>query len=75
MKTVWDTNQDASEFATAFEKYANTRFGAKPTQQGNITTWTYADGLTSLYLSGDTTIWITAPDSATAQTITNTLQP
>jgi hypothetical protein len=75
MKTVWDTPKDASEFATAFEKYATTRFGVQPTVQGDTTTWTYTDGMTSFYLSGDTTIWITAPDSATAQSITNTVQP
>lgn len=75
MKSVWDTNQDADEFAAAFNDYATARFGVTPTQQGDTTTWTYADGMTSLYHSGNTTIWITAPDAATAQTINGVVQP
>jgi hypothetical protein len=74
MKTVWDTTNDASEFASAFEKYATTRFGVNPTQQGNTTTWTYDGGVTSLYLSGDTTIWITAPDETSMQSLTGAVQ-
>jgi hypothetical protein len=75
MKTVWDTANDAEEFASAFEKYANTRFGVTATQQGNTSTWSYSGGITTLYHSGDTTIWITAPDSTTAQTISGSVQP
>jgi hypothetical protein len=69
MKTVWDTTNDAAEFATAFEKYANARFGVTATTQGNTSTWTYTDGVTTLYQSGDTTIWITAPDATSVQTL------
>ncbi|OGN92537.1 MAG: hypothetical protein A2Z71_07315 [Chloroflexi bacterium RBG_13_50_21] len=75
MKTVWDTTDDAAEFASSFEKYANTRFGLKAAQQGDSLTWSYTGGYTSLYHSGDTTIWITTPDSTTAQTITGVVQP
>lgn len=75
MKTVWDTPKDADEFASAFEKYATDRFGVSPTQQGDTTTWSYPDGMSSLVHSGDTTIWITAPDAATAQTISGMVQP
>ncbi len=75
MKTVWDTTKDATEFATDFEKYANTRFGVSATQQGATRTWSYSGGYSSLYLSGNTTIWIITPDSTTAQTITGLVQP
>ena len=75
MKTVWDTTNDATEFATHFKQYANTRFGVSAAQQGDTLTWSYSGGYSSLYLSGDTTIWIITPDSATAQTITGLVQP
>ncbi len=75
MKTVWDTPNDAVEFASAFENYANTRFGVNATTQGNTSTWSYDAGMTTLYQSGDTTIWITAPDQAAVQTLTGVVQP
>jgi hypothetical protein len=75
LKTVWDTSNDAAEFASAFEKYADARFGVTASKQGNTSTWTYDGGVTTLYLSGDTTIWITAPDPASIQTLTGLVQP
>jgi len=75
MKTVWDTTNDASEFASGLEKYANTRFGVTATQLGDTLTWSYSGGYSSLTLSGNTTIWIITPDSSTAQTITGLVQP
>ena len=75
MKTVWDTSKDANEFNTSFEKYANTRFGVRADPQGDSLTWSYSGGYTSMLLSGSTTIWITAPDAATAQTISGQVQP
>jgi hypothetical protein len=75
MKSVWDTTNEAAEFASAFEKYANARFGVSATEQGDTITWSYPDGLSSLHHSGDTTIWTIAPDSSTAQTISSLVQP
>lgn len=74
MKTVWDTDADAAEFSTALQKYANTRFGVKATQQGDNFSWVYQSGFSSLYHSGNTTIWIVAPDAATGQTILTAVQ-
>ncbi|PWB53574.1 MAG: hypothetical protein C3F13_09200 [Anaerolineales bacterium] len=75
MKTVWDTNKDAAQFASAFSTYANTRFGVPAATQGDTTTWSYSGGYTSLYHLGDTTLWITAPDSTTAQSLTTAVFP
>jgi hypothetical protein len=75
MKTVWDTTNDAIEFATAFEKYANTRFGVPAAKQGDTSTWSYSGGYSSFLLSGDTTIWTITPDASTAQTISGLVQP
>jgi hypothetical protein len=75
MKTIWDTSNDAAEFSTALQQYADIRFGVSASQQGDTLTWGYPGGYSSLYHSGDTTVWIIAPDSSTAQTITNLVQP
>jgi Zn-dependent peptidase ImmA (M78 family) len=75
MKTVWDTTDDASQFASSFQQYANARFGVNTTKQGDTSVWSYSAGYTTLQLSGSTTIWITAPDAATAQTVAGLVQP
>lgn len=75
MKSVWDTTADADEFNTTFKRYANTRFGVKAIQQADTSTWSYSGGYTSLQLSGAATIWITAPDASTAQTVSGLVSP
>ncbi len=75
MKTIWDSTQEAEQFATAFQQYADSRFGVSATQQGDTLTWSYPDGISSLNQAGDTTIWIVAPDATIAQTIDSSLQP
>lgn len=75
MKTIWDTTNDAAEFSAALQQYANIRFGVKATQQGDTLTWSYAEGFSSFYHTGDTTIWIITPESTTAQTISGLVQP
>ncbi len=75
MKTIWDTTRDAAEFTTAFQKYANIRFGVSATQQGDTLSWSYSGGYSSFYHSADTTIWIITPDSSTAQAVSGLVQP
>jgi hypothetical protein len=75
MKTVWDTANDAAQYASTFKNYADARFGTPGTSQGSTTTWSYSGGYTSLYQAGDTTLWITAPNPDTAQSITTAVQP
>jgi hypothetical protein len=75
MKTVWDTKADAEEFSNAVRQYADIRFGVPATQQGDTLTWSYPDGYSSFYHSGDTTVWIIAPDTSTAEKLTDSVQP
>ena len=75
MKTIWDTPNDAGEFARAFQQYGNRQFGVTGTQQGDTFSWSYSGGYSSLYQSGDTTIWINAPNSATAEAVAGSVQP
>jgi hypothetical protein len=75
MKTVWDQRGDAAQFADAFKQYADARFGVTASQQGDSLTWTYSDGFSWFDHSGDTTLWIVAPDEATAKLIFDSVQP
>jgi hypothetical protein len=74
MQTIWDTASEADEFAEAFQEYAEARFGVSASQEGDIFTWENAEGFSSFTQSGDMTTWISAPDSATAQSVADQLQ-
>jgi hypothetical protein len=69
LKTVWDSSQDAEEFASSFETYATKRFGKPSSQKNSSITWSGTETFTGLYIQGSQTIWIFAPDSQTAQSI------
>ena len=71
LSTLWDTSTDAGEFAQAFEDYATARFGS-PT--GDFT-WEDDNLVTLFSLDGDQTIWVSAPELATAQAILDAAQP
>ena len=71
LSTLWDTSTDTGEFAQAFEDYATARFGS-PT--GDFT-WEDDSFVTLFSLDGDQTIWVSAPDLATAQAILDAAQP
>jgi hypothetical protein len=75
MKDIWDTADDAGQFSAALQRSLNSRFGLQGTQQGETFTWTYSGGYSSLLSSGSTTIWIIAPDKATAQTVSGIIKP
>jgi hypothetical protein len=75
MKTIWDTTNDASEFSSALQRSLNARFGVNAVQQGDIFTWQYSGGYSTLYISGDTTIWIITPDAPSNQIISGQVLP
>lgn len=74
LKTVWDSQNDAEEFAQAFEAFSTERFGEPSTQTNASVTWKTADGFTGLYHQGTQTVWIYAPDDNTAQSILQQIQ-
>jgi hypothetical protein len=63
--TRWDTVRDAHEFSGAFRTYGENRFGPSR-RSGTSLTWTTQDGVTVLDVGNDQTLWIEAPDVATA---------
>lgn len=71
LSTVWDTPTDATEFAAAFDEYATARFGTPTADQ----TWEENGVVTLFTLNGDHTVWVSAPDLATAQAIMAQVQP
>jgi hypothetical protein len=59
MDTVWDTPEDADEFAAAFIDYASLRWDLGATS--SVRSWTGVDGTVAFWQDGDRTVWVTAP--------------
>jgi hypothetical protein len=69
LKTVWDSSQDAEEFASSFVTYATERFGKSASQKNASVTWSGTESFTGIFTQGSQTIWVFAPDSQTALSI------
>jgi len=65
LHTRWDTVRDAHEFSGAFRTYGESRFGPAK-RDGTALTWTTPSGVVILDVGNDQTLWIEAPDAATA---------
>jgi len=63
--TRWDTVRDAHEFSGAFRTYGENRFGPSR-RAGTSLTWTTEAGVVVLDVGNDQTLWIEAPDAASA---------
>ena len=66
--TRWDNLRQAQDFALAFRPYGLARFGErKATERGD--TWAWDGGYSLLERASDQTLWILAPDKATAEIV------
>jgi hypothetical protein len=70
LKSIWDSETDAAEFAESFRVYADGRFDLVTTDH-----WKGNDGTHLLQQALDTTTWIMAPDSETAFNIMQIVNP
>ncbi len=69
LDTVWDTANDAGEFANTFDQYAGVRWGDPDLSEPGDTAWVNTDdGAVALYVDGNETLWVIAPtiDDVTA---------
>ena len=74
LDTVWDTTGDANEFASAFNQYANGRWGDSASSKTDETIWsTASDGTVAFYVKGDETLWAMAPSLEDVNTIVDYL--
>lgn len=64
---LWENSSEASQFAEAFLRYADARYGSPLSSEGGITTWQSEEGFTLFTVVGEESIWITAPDEETAR--------
>jgi hypothetical protein len=69
LRTIWESEAEAGQFARAFREYASARFGDPVVEEGERLGWDSAGEHTQLLISGDTTTWILAPDGEIAQAI------
>ena len=71
LQMVWDSMEDAEEFADAFADYGRLRWGETDATSGtNQLTWEdTADGTSRFLRSGVVTLWVLAPNSADTETL------
>lgn len=69
----WDTALDATEYVDAFTDYATSRFGNPVLNRIGQIDWITSDGYHIFQFQGNQTIWVFAPDKATAETLLNSL--
>ncbi len=69
MKSVWDSNVDKFEFATAFRAYGNARFGPAGAFGSDGQLWETNEGVHIFLDTPGSSIWIAAPNPGLAQEI------
>lgn len=73
LRVAWDSEDDAAEFAAAYDLYASQKYNTTATISGNLTCWSgTVDGIsdtTCLYEEGDETFIVRAPNFAMIQAI------
>lgn len=79
LRTTWDTEADATEFAAAYSDYASQRYNTTAVVQGNLTCWAgVVDSIsdtTCLYEDGGELFIVRAPNRAVVDAIVNLHYP
>jgi hypothetical protein len=75
LSMVWDTQKDADEFSSAFQQYASGRFNTSASQANGAWVWDNGQVYNSLEQNGSQTVWILAPDAATAGAVWAVVKP
>jgi hypothetical protein len=66
---MWDTLNDADEFASALVQYGTQRFGQPDSNQADQTAWAYTGGYSLFRQAGQATYWVIAPNQAAAEAV------
>jgi len=74
MDSIWDTTDDADEFADAFMDYADLRWENGGSAIEGYPAWLGANGAVVFLQEGDRTLWVLAPDAEIAESILTALQ-
>ncbi|MEJ2302410.1 MAG: hypothetical protein P8Y14_12870 [Anaerolineales bacterium] len=74
LQTTWDSQKDASEFSTAFQQYADGRFGSSKGSSSGGQIWEIPGTYLQFQTNGLTTTWLQAPDSTVAAAVDQALR-
>jgi hypothetical protein len=74
LSTIWDSFNDAREFATAFRRYASARFGDPVESLNRFNAWQTSQGYQTFRLDTDRTVWILAVDASMAEAMEQALE-
>jgi hypothetical protein len=70
LRSQWESQADAAQFWNALSDYGNKRWGSPAQQEQASLKWQDTpDGYVAFYLGQTETLWVTAPDQATADAI------
>jgi len=65
MDALWDTVEDAEEFAAAFTEYAGLRWGDSEGETAGFPTWSDVNSTALLKVKGNRTLWLLATEPET----------
>ena len=69
-QSLWDTDEDTSEFWDASLAYAGKRWGSAASSTGDSATWNTTDaGIVTMRKAGKNVLWMFTPDAETRDTI------
>jgi hypothetical protein len=68
-RTLWESSNQASEFANTFKAYATDRFGKPEKDTQDFTSWNTFSEVHTMHLDGITTTWILTPTPDLASAI------
>lgn len=69
MHTVWESDNDARQFFDAFRQHSTARFGTPLTSDSNQVNWSHVEGFSEIFIEGQSTTWIFAPDEGTSMLV------
>jgi hypothetical protein len=74
IRTIWDSENEATEFASIFEEYADARFGPTNHTDQDSLIWESPEAYTLFHHENITTTWLLAPDEAVAKLVWERLE-
>lgn len=74
LQTIWDANEDAVEFYTAFREYGESRFGAATSSTSEQISWDNPERYVEFHIEEAVTIWLLTPDKAIAQELQEVME-
>ncbi|MGD2159132.1 MAG: hypothetical protein PVG32_19800 [Anaerolineales bacterium] len=74
LQSLWDSNLEAEQFASAFNTYATSRFGAPVIEEAGSWEWKSTEGYSTFSIKEQFTTWIIAPEKEVTEVVQDLLE-